>query len=110
VEAADTTHMVDRRCRENGIEHRLARIGHPWTSGQGERMNRTSKEATVKPYHYDSHAQLSAHLHDFINACNQRRRLKTRRLTPYEYSCKCSTAKTEHCRLKPYQQITAPNI
>jgi hypothetical protein len=40
-------------------------------------MNRTIKEATVKRYHYDSHAQLTEHLHDFINAYNYGRRLKT---------------------------------
>ena len=44
-----------------------------------ERMNRTVKEATVKRHHDDSHAQLTAHLHDFINACNYSRRLKTPR-------------------------------
>lgn len=44
---------------------------------QVERMNRTIKEATVKRYHYDSHAQLTAHLHDFIDAYNYGRRLKT---------------------------------
>lgn len=55
-------------------------------------MNRTIKEATVKRYHYDSHAQLTAHLHDFINAYNYGRRLKTLRgLTPYEHICKCWT-------------------
>jgi hypothetical protein len=53
------THMFDMRCRENGIEHRLTKIRHPWTNGQVERMNRTIKEATVKRYHYDSHAQLT---------------------------------------------------
>ena len=42
-------------------------------------MNRTIKEATVKRYHYDSHAQLTVHLHDFINAYNYGRRLKTLR-------------------------------
>jgi transposase InsO family protein len=42
------THMFDMRCRENGIEHRLTKIKHPWTNGQVERMNRTIKEATVK--------------------------------------------------------------
>jgi len=47
-------------------------------------MNRTIKEATVKRYHYDSHAQLTAHLHDFVDAYNYARRLKTLRgLTPY---------------------------
>ncbi|MDA9536892.1 transposase, partial [Bradyrhizobium sp. CCBAU 21362] len=42
-----TTHMFDIRCQENGIEHRLTKIKHPWTNGQVERMNRTIKEATV---------------------------------------------------------------
>src|SRR6202041_1829877 len=53
-----TTHMFDLRCRENGIEHRLTKIQHPWTNGQVERMNRTIKEATVQRYHYDRHDQL----------------------------------------------------
>ncbi|MDH4370019.1 MAG: IS481 family transposase [Nitrospira sp.] len=80
------THMFDMRCREHGIEHRLTKIRHPWTNGQVERMNRTIKDAAVKRYHYDSHQQLDAHLHDFINAHNYGRRLKTLRgLTPFEY-------------------------
>lgn len=41
-------HMFDMRCRENGIEHCLAKIKHPWTNGQIERMNRAIKEATQK--------------------------------------------------------------
>lgn len=40
-------------------------------------MNRTIKEATVKRYHYDSHAQLTVHLYDFIDAYNYGRRQKT---------------------------------
>ncbi len=68
--ARHMTHMFYMRCRENGIEHRLTRIRHPWTSGQAERMNRTIKEATVKRCHYDSHRQLEAHRTDFIDASN----------------------------------------
>ena len=49
------THMSEMRCRENGVEHRLTKIKHPWTNGQVERMNRTIKEATVQRFHYDSH-------------------------------------------------------
>ena len=71
------THMFDMRCRENGIDHRLTKIKHPWTNGQVERMNRTIKEATVKRYHYDRHDQLETHLSDWINAYNYGRRLKT---------------------------------
>ncbi len=28
------THMFDMPCPENGIEHRLTKINHPWTNGQ----------------------------------------------------------------------------
>src|SRR4029077_16868011 len=48
-------------------------------NGQGERMNRTIKDATVKRYFYETH----------IFA----RRLKTLRgLTPYEFVCKAWTS------------------
>jgi hypothetical protein len=30
------THMFDMRCRENGIEHRLTKVKHPWTNGQSK--------------------------------------------------------------------------
>ena len=104
------THMFDMRCRENGIEHRLAKIRHPWTNGQVERMNRTIKEATVKRYHYDSHAQLTSHLHNFINAYNYGRRLKTlRTLTPYEYICTICQTEPETFTLNPHHQITGIN-
>ena len=54
----DSQHIFDRVCDEYGIEHRLTKANHPWTNGQVERINRTLKDATVKRYHYDSHAQL----------------------------------------------------
>lgn len=34
------TQMFDMRCQQNGIEHRLTKIRHPWTNGQVEKMNR----------------------------------------------------------------------
>ena len=71
------THMFDMRCRENGIEHRLTKVKHPWTNGQVERMNRTIKEATVQRFHYDDHRQLETHLADFVAAYNFGPRLKT---------------------------------
>jgi transposase InsO family protein len=104
------THMFDMRCQENGIEHRLTKIKHPWTNGQVERMNRTIKEATVQRYHYDRHDQLEAHLADFINAYNYARRLKTLKgLTPYEYICKCWTSQPERFKLNPLQKMPGPN-
>lgn len=83
------THMFAMRCPENGIEHRFTEINHPWTNGQVERINRTTKDATVKRFHYDSHDQLRRHLDDFGAAYNFARRLKRLRgLTPYEFICK----------------------
>ncbi len=52
----------DMICEANGIEHRLTKPNHPWSSkdqekvwgtfsprdGQVERMNRTIKDATIK--------------------------------------------------------------
>ena len=100
------THMFDIRCQENGIEHRLTKVKHPWTNGQVERMNRTIKEATVKRYHYDSHRQLETHLTDFISAYNFARRLKTLKgLTPYEYICKTWTKEPERFNLNPIHQM-----
>jgi len=104
------THMFDMRCNENGIEHRLTKIKHPWTNGQVERMNRTIKEATVKRYHYDSHQQFEAHLENFVNAYNFGRRLKTLKgLTPYEYICKIWTIEPERFKLNPIHQTPGLN-
>jgi transposase InsO family protein len=104
------THMFDMRCNENGIEHRLTKVKHPWTNGQVERMNRTIKEATVKRFHYDDHAQFENHLADFVAPYNFGRRLKTLRgLTPYEYICKIWTSEPERFRLNPIHQIPGLN-
>lgn len=65
-------------------------------------MNRTIKDATVKRYHYDDHAQLERHLADFIAVYNFGRRLKTLKgLTPYEFICKCWTSQPEKFTLHP---------
>jgi transposase InsO family protein len=104
------THMFDMRCRENGIEHRLTKVKHPWTNGQVERMNRTIKEATVKRYHYDSHQQLETHLQDFIAAYNFGRRLKTLKgFTPYEFICKQWMAEPKKFRVNPLHQMLGLN-
>src|SRR3974390_2795999 len=101
------THMFALRCRENGIEHRLTKPNHPWTNGQVERMNRTLKEATVKRYHYDSHAQLAEHLAAFLAAYNFANRLKTLRgLTPHEYVCKVRQAEPDRFKNDPTQLTT----
>ncbi len=50
--------QFDHVCDDHGIERRLTKVEHPWTNGQVERMNRTTKEATLKRYRYDGHDQL----------------------------------------------------
>ena len=103
-------HMFDKRCRENGIEHRFTKINHPWTNGQVERMNRTIKDATVKRFHYDDHDQLRQHLDDFMAAYNFGRRLKTLNgLTPYEFICKVWTKHPNRFRLDPIHQMPGLN-
>ena len=103
-------HIFDRVCDENGIEHRLTKVKHPWTNGQVERMNRTIKDATVKRFHYDDHAQLRQHLTDFIDAYNFERRLKTLKgLTPYEAICKQWTSEPKRFRLDPIHQMPGLN-
>lgn len=76
------------RCFQRHGISRLPELNHPWTNGQAERMNRTLKEATVKRYHYGSHAALREHLSSFLLAYHHAKRLKTLRgLTPYEFVC-----------------------
>lgn len=103
-------HIFDRVCEEHGIEHRLTRVKHPWTNGQVERMNRTIKEATVKRFHYDDHAQLRKHLDDFICAYNFGRRLKALKgLTPYEFICKQWTIEPDRFKIDPTHLIPGLN-
>ena len=104
-------HSFELACADLNIEHRLTKPRHPWTNGQVERMNRTIKDATVKRFHYDNHAQLRQHMTDFIEAYNFGRRLKTLRgLTPYEFICKIWTNETERFRLNPIHQMPGLNI
>jgi transposase InsO family protein len=65
-------HPFDRLCLLHGIEHRLTKPNHPRTNGQVERMNRISKDATVKRSFYDTHNQLKAHLTDFLRGLQLR--------------------------------------
>jgi transposase-like protein len=103
-------HIFGRVCKEHGIEHRLTKVKHPWTNGQVERMNRTIKEATVKRFHYDDHAQLRQHLANFIEAYNFGRRLKTLKgLTPYEFICKQWTSEPARFKMNPLHQMPGLN-
>ena len=103
-------HAFELACAQNDIDHRLTKPKHPWTNGQVERMNRTIKEATVKRFFYDNHAQLRSHLDDFVLAYNFAKRLKTLKgLTPYEYICKIWTTEPKRFKLDPIHQMPGLN-
>ncbi len=73
-------------------------------------MNRTIKEATGKRCYYDNQQQLEAHRHDFIDAYNYGRRLKTLKdLTPFEYICKIGIIEPGRFNLKPNYQMPGLN-
>lgn len=102
-------HLFDRVCRQHGIEHRLTKVGHPWTNGQVERMNRTLKEATVQRYHYGSHEELRAHLSAFLLAYNHAKRLKTLGgLTPHEFVCREWQREPERFVRDPVHETLGP--
>jgi transposase-like protein len=104
------THIFDRVCAENEIEHRLTKVNHPWTNGQVERMNRTLKEATVKRYNYQNHQQMKDHLYNFLNAYNFAKRLKALKgLTPYEYIIKCWQKEPKRFKVNPLHHTLGLN-
>lgn len=104
-------HAFEFACARANIDHRLTKPRHPWTNGQVERMNRTIKDATVKRYFYEAHAELRRRLADFVAAYNFARRLKTLKgLTPYEFICKLWTKEPERFILDPLQKMPGRNI
>ena len=103
-------HMFDMLCEANGIEHGLTKPNHPWTNGQVERMNRTSRR---RPFNVTITAhtpELKAHIHAFLMAYNFAKRLKTLKgLTPYEYVCKVWTTQPNRFRLNPLHHTVGLN-
>jgi transposase len=99
----ERTHPFDAICTKLKIEHRMTQVGHPWTNGQVERMNRTLKEATVASFHYATHEQLKQHLYNFLNAFNHARKLRALRWkTPAEKICETYAAKPDIFHSNPY--------
>ena len=73
-------------------------------------MNRTIKEATVRTYHYDGHAQLREHLSAFLNAYNFAKRLKTLTgLTSYQFICSCWQKEPERFKTNPHRLSSGLN-
>jgi len=73
-------------------------------------MNRTLKDATAKPCHYEPHDQVKQHLHTFLMAHNLARKLMTLRgLTPYEYICQQWQKDPERFHPNPHRHIVGLN-
>ena len=73
-------------------------------------MNRTIKDATVKPYFYETQDQLRTHLQNFFGTHNLARRLKTLKgLTSYEFICKAWTSDPSRFKISPLQQTPGLN-
>lgn len=104
-------HAFEAQCARHDIDHRLTKPNHPWTNGQVERMNRTIKEATVRTYHYQNHAQLQEHLTAFLNAYNFAKRLKTLAgLTPYQFICSRWQIEPNRFKSNPHRHSLGLNI
>ncbi len=96
------THIFERICNANNIEHRKTKIKHPWTNGQVERMNRTLKEATVNNFYYASHDKLKKHIHAYLMAYNFAKRLKAiKGNTPWQFILSQWTIHPEYFILNP---------
>lgn len=105
-------HIFDRVCDENGIEHRLTKLKHPWSFEEKELVQWTNspKNGQVERFRYDDRSPLRRHLQGFINACNVGRRLKTLRgLTPCEFLCKRWTSEPELFIIDPTRQMPGLN-
>ena len=103
-------HIFGRVAREHGIEHRLTKPYHPWTNGQAERMVRTIKEATVKPFHYTSIQELRCHVRGWLTAYNFAKQLKALRFkTPCEAVEELWKSKPDIFIVKPNHHILGLN-
>lgn len=72
----DKIHLFDQVCRENKIEHRTIKFGHPWTNGMVERFNGKIKDKVIRRYLFENVGDLNTRLTEFINNYNFNIRLK----------------------------------
>jgi hypothetical protein len=98
----DSQDIFDPVRDEQDIDHRLTKVNQSLANGQGERMNRTIEDTTVKRIHYDSHAQLRAHPHLSVGAYNHARGLQILRdLTRTGFILNAWTKEFDRSRIDP---------
>ncbi len=104
------SHIFDRVSNQHGIEHRLTKPYHLWTSGQAERMNRAIKDATSKPFHYPSRHGSRVHVLAFVSAYNHAKHLKALRWrTPFQNICDGWQRDPSAFKIDPRHLIPRPN-
>jgi hypothetical protein len=80
--------LCERFGNEPGREHRSTQVHHPWTNGQGDRMNRPLQEAPVKQEYDLTPHHVNEPWRAFLMADHFATRLNVLRgLTPDEDSC-----------------------
>ena len=98
--------IFDRVCNEYEMEHRRTKVKHSWTNGQGERRNRTLKDATTNTLTYATHQELKEPLHSYLMAYNFGKRLKTLKgKTPWQFVLNQWTEHPEYFIVNPHQFI-----
>jgi hypothetical protein len=104
-------YRVDTVLTDNGTHFRSRRrnLVPAETNGQVERMNRAIRDATVSHF-YRTRDELGARPHDFVDAYNFARRLKTLRgLTPYEFVCKAWILPPQRFTISPLEKMPGLN-
>ena len=103
-------HIFDRVCSENGIEHRLTKVRHPWTNGQVEPTESHDQGSQRQTLSLRRPRPASRHLADFIDVYNHARRLKALSgLTPYEFVCKRWISEPDRFAFDPIHQMPGLN-
>ena len=88
----------------------LIAVARPSATAAGAALPANSEIWLSPNAEVNSRSQLETHLHDFIDAYNFGRRLKTLKgLTPYEYICKISTSEPDRFILDPIHQTPGLN-
>jgi len=76
-EEARPTHEVEKTCNKLGIKHATTKGKHPWTSGYGEKLNKTLVDefyaVAFRKKRYKSIEELQIDLDSFMDYYNDRR-------------------------------------
>jgi transposase-like protein len=63
-------HLLDKKCADNDIEHRLTKPYTPQTNGMVERMNRKVVDNVLKPIKFSNYEELEATINQYIDSYN----------------------------------------